>query len=340
MDKHQKMLEAFVENIKTNYSSDVGMAIVYGSYVTKTMHALSDVDVMFVGKTNRAYELQKQFIYEGIGYDFFCMPIERVHKIIDDYSPLLSIIAEGKLIYVDTDEKKGHFDALQKRFKTLNETEPVNKYFDRVENVLKDLKAMAFDHQFASMERKIHLQGQMIYSVMHYVQLLNRKHFIYGTKKIVEEIQGMEFKPKTLLYYLELLQKESVNSLEIMSFVNTLKEYFETLQTTYQKPFDKASLKGFYEEGVSTWNKLIDAAAVDDLPTAFLAATSLENELSNYRSFYPALPHLFSNYQSDTTSLLGSAKKAEVEFLSILKTEDIDILAFQTLEEVLLYLRS
>jgi predicted nucleotidyltransferase len=340
MDKHQKMLEAFVENIKANYSSDVGMAIVYGSYVTKTMHELSDVDVMFVGKTQRAYELQKQFIYEGIGYDFFCMPIDRVHKIIEEYSPIISIIAEGQLIYVDTDEKKGHFDALQKRFKTLYETEPVNKYFNQVETVLKDLKAMAFDHQFASIERKVHLQGQMIYSLMHYLQLLNRKHFKYGTKQVFDEVQAMELKPKTVLYYLELLQKETVNSNEIMTLVNTLNHYYDELKRTYQDPFDVESLKGFYEEGVSTWNKLIDAAKVDDISTAFLAATSLENELSHYRLYYPDLPFLFSNYQSDVSSLLESAKVAEIAFLHILKTEHIDILAFQSLEEVITYLKS
>lgn len=340
MDKHQKMLEAFVENIKTNYANDVGMALVYGSYVTHSMHELSDVDVMFVGKTKRAFELQKQFIYEGIGYDFFCMPIERVHKIIDEYSPLISLLAEGQLIYADSLEKTDHFNALQTRLKTLHETTPVTLYFNEIEKVIKNLKTMAFDHHFSCKESKIHLQGQMIYQMMHYLQLLNRKHFKYGTKKIFEEIQTMDLKPKTMLYYLELLEKDNVNSNEIMTIVEALNLYFEEIKTAHRDPFDKSSLRGFYEEALSSWNKIIDAAKMDDLSTAFLAATSLENELSYFRKYYPQIPPMFMNYQSDLLTLLDGSKNTEIELLKILKKEAIDIVSFQDLDDVLSYLKS
>ena len=338
MNKHTLMLDAFVENIKKNYADDIGMVIVYGSYVTQTMHELSDIDVMFVGKTDRAYEMQKQFIYEGIGYDFFCMPISRVHEIIDEFSPLISIIAEGELIYADSDEKVEHFTTLKNKINHLSEIEPVSKYFPNVEEVIKQLKTIAFDHQFAALENKRHLQGKIIYAVMHYLQLINRKHFKYGIKRIFEEIQSMELKPKTILYYLELLQKDTVGSKEIMTFVSMLDQYFQALQKEFQEPFDPEAFKGFYEEEVSVWNKLIMAAKNNDLSTAFLAATSIENELSHYRMSFPMITHLFSDYRSNVESLVGSAKQAEIDILQLLKDHKIQVTVFHTLEAVIDYL--
>ena len=340
MDKHQLMLDAFIENVQKNYQEDVGMVIVYGSYVTHTMNELSDVDIMFVGKTKRAFDLQKQFIYEGIGYDFFCMPIERVHKIVESYSPLISIIAEGKLLYADSLEKTSHFKALQTRLNQLPSLEPVTKYFSEIEKVMKTLKVLAFDHQFASFEKKIHIQGQMIYQAMHYLQLLNRKHYKYGIKKMMEEIQSMELKPKTIIYYLELLQKQSVSTLEIMTFVNTLEEFYQDIKKANQTAFDKDELNGFYEEESSVWNKLINAATHDDLTTAFLAATSIENELSHFRKFIPSIPSIFAGYQSSVTTLLESSKTTEVAMLNQIKEWKVDIRSYKTIEDVITYLKA
>ena len=337
MDKREKMLTAFVDNIKNNYQDDVGLVIVYGSYVTQTMHELSDVDVMFVGKTERAYSLQKQFIYEGVGYDFFCMSVERLHQIIADYQPLISIIAEGRLLYADSEEKVGHFHQLQARLKTLDTLEPIDKYHTQIESVLKEMKVLAFDHLHVKAEIKRHLQGKMIYEILHLIQLFNRKHYQYGTKKIIDELQTMTLKPKTTLYYLELLTKDSVQSSEIMTIVQTFESFYQSFASKEER-FDKNTLNGFYEEEVSVWNKLINAVKSDDIYTGFLAATSIENELSRYRKHYINITNLFSTYDSEVESLLDPAKKAEIEILNILKENKITINTFSTLEEVLAYL--
>lgn len=337
MDKYELMLNAFVENVKKNYQEDVGLVVVYGSYVNQTMHELSDVDVMFVGKTDKAYQLQKQFIYEGIGYDFFCIPVQRLHQIIDEYQPLVSIIAEGRLLYSDSKEKAGHFANLQKRLKSLEMTEPVDKYFLQVESLLKEMKVLAFDHTTASPEIKRHIQGKLIYQIMHYVQLINRKHYQFGTKRIVSEIQAMALKPKTTLYFLELLTKDTVQSSDIFKIVQTLEQYYQSLTKT-DIPLNKESFYGFYEEEISTWNKLIEAVKNDNIFTAYLAATSIENELSGYRKFFPEITNIFTGYNSEPISLLEPAEKAEKEILHLLKDLEIPVRSFDTLENVIEYI--
>ena len=337
MNKHEMMLNAFVENIKTNHKDDVGLIIVYGSYVNNTMNELSDVDVMFVGKTDKAYGLQKQYIYEGVGYDFFCMSVERVHKIIDEYQPLISILAEGRLLYADSEEKVGHFKKLQERLANLDKIEPVDKYFWQVDTLLKEMKANAFDHQFASIETKRHLQGYMIYQIMHFMQLINRKNLKFGTKQIVSELQAMPLRPKTLVYHLELLTKDTVQTRDIMNIVQSFEAYYQSLREQYC-PFDMGSLNGFYEEECSVWNKIITAAKNDDIMTAYLAATSIENELVGYRKHFTDLTNLFSSYDSTVESLLDSAKKTETEILHILKEQQINVRVFSALDDVLEFL--
>ncbi len=337
MDNHELMLNAFVENVRRNHQDDVGLVVVYGSYVNQTMHELSDIDVMFVGKTDKAYQLEKQFIYEGIGYDFFCIPIERLHRIIDEYQPLISIIAEGRLLYSDSAEKGRHFADLQKRLKSLDMTEPVDKYFHQVESLLNEMKVLAFDHATATIETKRHIQGKLIYQIMHYIQLINRRHFQFGTKRIISEIQSMALKPKTTLYFLELLTKDTVQSSDIAKIVQEFVLFYLSLKTA-DKTINKESFYGFYEEEISTWNKLIEAVKNDNIFTAYLAATSIENELIGYRRFIPDITNLFTGYNSEAISLLEPAEKAEKEILKILKDLNIPVNTFDTLERVIEYI--
>ena len=339
MDNHQRMLEAFVETIRKNYSDSIGLVIVYGSYVTGQMNPKSDIDVVFICKNDRGYEMSRQFIYEDVGYDFFGMSMERFHKIIGEFQPLVSIIAEGRLIYADCLENERNFIQLQERIRTLGQTTSPREFATEIASVLKDLKCKAFEHQFADKLKKLHLQGQILYLTGHFLGLVNRRHFKYGTKKWVEEIAAMPLKPKTIRYYLELLTRSKVDSQEIMKYVETLSTFWNDILLDDPIKHDVPSLEGFYEEALSTWNKLDHAAEQDELMTAFLAATTLENELSQFRGQDTLITPLFTDYDASLASLKRNGEASKQDMLKLLRRNQIEVKAYASLEAVLKAIR-
>jgi len=329
------MLDTFVETIRKNYSDSIGLVIVYGSYVTQTMNPKSDVDVVFICKNDRGYEMSRQFVFEGVGYDFFGMSMERFHKIIDEFQPLVSIIAEGKMIYADSSEKERHFIQQQKKILSLEQTTSPLEFSTGIEAVLKELKSKAFDHQFSDNIKKLHIQGQILYLIGHLLGLINRRHFKFGTKKWVEEITDMPLKPKAIRYYLELLTRSKVDSQEIMKLVETLSGFWRDIVLTIPAEFDVHSLNGFYEEALSTWNKLDHATEQGDLMTAFLAATSLENELLQFRGQDAPLTPLFEQYDASADALKRNGEASKQEMLDHIRLNQIEIKEYASLEEVL-----
>lgn len=128
MDTRQMMLDALVHVIERRYRDLIAFAVVYGSYATGQMSPRSDVDVVFVGKDARAFDLQRTFIFQGIGYDFFCMPFERVRRIVDEFQPLVSIFAQGRLLWADNSATETYFAELQRAIRTAGQNSTPTKY--------------------------------------------------------------------------------------------------------------------------------------------------------------------------------------------------------------------
>jgi len=339
MSDQQAFIEAFLERIKSHYLDDVLGVIVYGSYVTGDRHALSDLDLVVIGKNDRVFELSTQFIYQDIGYDFFCMKEDRLKAIIFEFQPLISIIAEGTLVYANNLQTAQWFASQKEDVLTKAQFTSYSHFADKIEHILVTMKALAFDHRFASKPQKIQLQGQLIYLIGHFLGLLNRRHFKYGIKHFVQEIAAFELKPKTILYYLELFLHQTVNSDDVMKFVGEVDDYWRDLKQQGQTPLKTSDYIGFYEEALSSWQKLYHATDNNDLFTAFLAATSLENELTNFRNHGATLESMFINYHGNVESLAIDAHSAQNSLLKVLQTHEVSIIRLDTLEAVIKLLK-
>ncbi|MDD4797609.1 MAG: hypothetical protein PHO66_07560, partial [Eubacteriales bacterium] len=69
---HQKeILCAVLETIRAHYADDVSILFIYGSCVNGTANAQSDLDMIFVPKTEKGWQLAKTFLYQGTGNDLW-----------------------------------------------------------------------------------------------------------------------------------------------------------------------------------------------------------------------------------------------------------------------------
>ncbi len=336
MDKQQMMLEALVTAIEKHHHEPVAFALVYGSYVTGLRGPKSDLDIVFVGKDERAFELQRTFVFEGVGYDFWCMSADRARRIVDEFQPLVSIFAEGRLIYADSPERRTWFSELQHGIRTASRDTLPTRYGRQVDELLAKMKALTFDHRLAGDGEKRHIQGKLVLLVGDMLARVNRTYFRSGMKRYFEEIAGFQIKPKTAVRHLELMLLKEVKTEDLVAFVADLQEFWTGVKLQHGGPVEE-DLRGFYEEALSTWNKIGHAASSGDVPVTFLAATSLENELAGFRIRGVKLTSTFEG----ATEPVGIARNAETnrrEFVELLSQKGVPIVEFNDFADVLRYI--
>ena len=80
---NDKVVEWITNRVKTEYSEDVSLVLLFGSYINGTANSKSDVDCYYIPKTERGYQLGIGFVIAGVGYDLFPISWERVEGIAD-----------------------------------------------------------------------------------------------------------------------------------------------------------------------------------------------------------------------------------------------------------------
>gem|GEM_PF-2043259 len=340
VDTRQMMLDALVQTIEGRYRDSVAFAVVYGSYVTGRMSPKSDVDVVFVGKDARAFELQRTFSFQGIGYDFFCMPIERVRRIVDEFQPLVSIFAQGRLLWADDSATKTYFAELQRAIRTAGQNSTPTKYGSEIETLLMKMKALVFDHQTASPPARQHIQGRLILLTGDLLARVNRTYFRSGIKRYLEEIEAFDLKPASVTAKLEALMRGLVPTEELALVVADLERFWA--QVKRQSPHERATLEselsGFYEEAISTWNKIQHAAMSGDHRLTYLAAACLEDELTRLRAQGLSLTSMFEGCPTGAEQIAINAATNQRELVEILVQRKVPIVEFDDIGDVLAYI--
>ena len=340
VDPRQMMLDALVQTIEGRYRDSVAFVVVYGSYVTGQMSPKSDVDVVFVGKDARAFELQRTFIFQGIGYDFFCMPIERVRRIVDEFQPLVSIFAEGRLLWADSSATETYFAELQRAIRTAGHDTKPTKYADEVEALLTKMKALVFDHQIASPPVRQHIQGRLILLVGDLLARVNRTYFRSGIKRYLEEIDAFVLKPQSVTARLEALTRGVVPTVELAQLLVDLEQFWaETKrQGLAWRVTPESELSGFYEEAISTWNKIQHAAENGDHRLTYLAAACLEDELTRLRAQGLSLTSMFVGCPTGAEQIAVNAATNQRELAEFLVQHGVSILEFADIADVVAYI--
>ena len=100
------LLAIIVEEIESSYCEDISLLICYGSYVTGEYGGKSDIDLFFVPKTNRGYELGHQFILDDIGYDLWPVSWERLKNLANLEDQPASILMDGAVLFASSDTEK------------------------------------------------------------------------------------------------------------------------------------------------------------------------------------------------------------------------------------------
>ena len=274
LKKHRDLLDMLLEVIKEKYTNDISVMLIYGSCVNGTSHEKSDLDMIFVPKTERGWDFSKTFILDGIGYDLWATNWNRLERFADFEDMKVSVLADSQLVYYAADEDKHKYEALKNKARAIAEgnltPELLNKARGHLEKAMQHYGDLYINQNLTA-------AGGILMETCDTVCLLNHTYLHFGTKKMIEELSALDKLPENYISTFRAVaeQPESVKE-NCAALIQTTQQFLQILENAKPAPPDIA---GFYEEAVSHWNKIRFFAAKGDVMGVFTAAASLQHEL-------------------------------------------------------------
>jgi len=343
MNKRNDMIiEWAVKKIEKEYKDDVSLLLTYGSYENGTANPLSDVDFYFIPKTERAYELCKTFIVEGIGFDLFPMSWERVEGLAEFNGCLTPCVANVKILYCNSEDDKRRFEELQNRLKKNlnNKAFMMEKAYKNMERAINFYQTMFFEEDICELRTAA---GYIVMALSDAVAYANQTYFSRGLKKQIEDLKSMKNNPEDfVLLYESVVKSNSEEEIKEYSYklIKNTRSFLNNeaeKSKGEEKVANYESLAELYEEIISTWNKIYVCCDNGDAVLAYISGTCLQREL-NIASKENSLNKfdLMSYYNAENLEQFRErAMELQREFVKKIEDNGVEIEAYDNVEEFL-----
>lgn len=336
--RNDRVLEWAVAKAAGDFKDDVAILAVYGSYVNGTADELSDVDFFFIPKTERGFGLSRTFIIEDVGFDLFPMRWSRVEGLAEFREPLVPLLGDSIIAFASTAEDEQRFLSLRRRME--GNLEDAGFMRDRASDAFGKgmlyLRLLRQEHGIGACRL---LAGQMLLCLSDAVAYHSQTYFKKGLKSHFDDLSRMKALPRGFLEaYDEIISADDEAGLKqtaerMSSCCMVSLELKQELacdaepcipasggQPGSQAPMGYDELVSFYEEAVSTFNKLRRSCRKrkPDPRGAFISGICLQRVL-NEEVPQLGLEVLGSFDCRDLSGLASAARKAEDAIVSAIE---------------------
>ncbi len=341
-----KLANILVEKIKSDYQNDISIVHIHGSYAYGDTHDRSDLDIYFVPKTPRGFNLGCAFILDGIGCDFWALSWERLEHIAGHGEKTASIITDGQVVYYDSDEDLERFEELKKRALDVSDR---SAWYSRAKQALGDAYRDGFILQNAKSLSDVRANAiGLIYNLSYTLAQLNQITIKRGRKLLKQEILEMPLVPDNFAQLYDTIfmynDMHTIKSACTSLLQNTTELLDNAINAGETKPQFADLFGGWYEEMIQSYNKIYHACEVGDIYTPLFASVEFSYELEKMfrrAGISPELPDMIAAYDSgDLGKILSAAHAHQAAFEALLQDNGVYPLKFSTLEEVECYLKS
>jgi len=323
LENSEKIVRWIRETVARDYRDDVALVLLYGSFVNGTTHRLSDVDCFFIPKTDRGYAFARTFILDGIGYDVFPMNWERVARIADVDEHLLPLLGDSIVLFVSTPADEERFLALRTRLRAHLD----DSLYMRRQSV-RNLGLAGGNLAAAAATRSLHAvrleAGRAFLRLADAVAYANGTYFHRGLKKHREDLSSLQRIPEGFLRHYEgcIRSKTAPGLVTALGAAIAATAAFLAApvpnavpvpsgETRKARDLDAAELASFYEELVSTVNKVRINAEDGDWWMAFVNGVCLADALEDVRAEFGLAPMpVLDAYDADDLHAFLSAVEA------------------------------
>ncbi|TNF09584.1 MAG: hypothetical protein EP317_00600 [Bacillota bacterium] len=334
--------ELFIDKIKKDYKDDISVVVMMGSRIYQDTHEKSDLDLYFVPKTQRGYNLGFVFTMEGIGFDLWPISWERLEKIASWHERLVSIVTEGKVLWYGSEDDLNRFNQLRDH---AMQKELHVSLKEKAKAKFKDVYQIFFNVNKADNLSEVRKEGiKLLYLVTEVIAMYHQVPVKRGRKHLKSEMNNLHSLPKGFneLYEAVFTSKDlKFIKCNFQELILRMESWFHEKTVTKITPFE-IQAHGFYEEIINNYNKIERACSINDYYTALFAAAEIEFEfewLFKDTDVKKDLPDLLAYYHKDhLNDFLIKAKEHHEALLNLLNAHNVPILTFQTFDEFTTYL--
>jgi hypothetical protein len=293
--RNARILDWAIKKVETDYPNDVCLLVVYGSFINRTDGPMSDVDFYYVPASDRAGELCRTFIVEGIGYDLFPMSWERVGGLAMLDEPLLPLLGDSEIAYCRSDDDRKRLGALRAtlRRNLADAAFMHRKAVDAFSRALGDRSKLAATDDLCG---RLLLAGGILLRLADAVAYENQTYYHHGLKAKFGDLRTMRRLPDGFLDgYLSVVGARTASQIEeaCAALIGATGAFLGCDVTAAGHPIepdapeqepqaiDFRQLAEDYGETISTFNKVYSACNSGDATLAFISAVCLQEPLSD-----------------------------------------------------------
>ncbi|QNO14079.1 hypothetical protein HYG86_04475 [Alkalicella caledoniensis] len=342
-----KAAEILIDKIKKDYKNDIACVVVMGSYVYNETHSRSDLDMYFVPKTERGFNLQKVFLIDGIGFDFWAISWERLEGMANHDERITSIITEGKMLYYGSEEDLNRFNEIKAKALHVSDVEKfIGKAKEQVDTTYKKYFKLLNAGNISDARK--HAMG-IIFSLTYAIALLNRTTVKRGRGKLKKEIMDMELVPKDFATLYDTVFISNDIDMIRKAYGQLIRNTEDLIQMEHEKISKPVSFKdnvsGYYEEMINFYNKIYHSCEIGDKYTALFATTELTMEFEGAFSVTEVsaneLPDIIGAYAPENIdTLLQLVHEHQRKIEGLLENHGVEVTVFKDFQELEEYMKS
>ena len=333
--KHKELLDMLLDIITAKYADDISIMIIYGSCANGTCYEKSDLDMLYVPKTDKGRELARTFILDGVGYDVWGTDWNCLERFSNFEDMRVSVLADSQLVLCASEDDRQKYETLKNKALSIAGG-PLTK------ELLKKARARlnTATQYYGELVLKPDLTavGGILMELCNTVCLLNHTYLRFGTKRIVDELSALEKLPLGFMPIFKSVAEHPNTAKENCAKLLIITEQLLcNLETELSPP--AYDIIGLYEEISSHWNKIRTSCSQGDALSAFMAATSLQHILNlvQKEDFGATIEELHFFDAFDSKNLLEfshKADKAEAAFIELLRSKNIPIVSYANMEQL------
>ncbi len=200
------MFLIYILNANAVCPGSLAMIGIYGSFMTGDIHEKSDLDLLILINDDNGWQLGCTFIQDDlqVGHDLYCTTWKDLRRDALYEHPNISKLMDSKIVYCA--DKKGleELEVLRKQAKEILSAPFSEEDYRKAEKFLKEAEHCYTMTMISEEKSKVlDFTANALYCVENVIALLNKQYFHYGTKRVYEELEAMNNRPKNIVDLIE-----------------------------------------------------------------------------------------------------------------------------------------
>jgi hypothetical protein len=294
LEKNNSLINMVIGRAKRDFSEDIAIIGLTGSFSTGDYHEKSDLDLMIINNTDRGWGIASCFILGDVGYDIYCTPWEtRIEAEASLKSPMVSHLVDLEILYCAKPEYLEKFNSYKQRALDAL-AKPIGK--ECIERAKACIDIAKQEYANALLAENIgsvrYAAGGALYNLINAIVNLNNTYFKRGIKRYLEQMATFKYLPDEFeKKYMAVVEAKTIDEIRQASY-DMLKSavtlYEEMYVNLVEQPVPTYNnLCGTYEElWCNCRNKVIASTESKDKSYAYhtaLGAQGFLDEMTKYR---------------------------------------------------------